>query len=140
MTIYPATGYDTFISVADADTLAATYLNADQWSALTSDEKERYLYTAFRYIVAEITPPEQPNDDTPCLPKAQVEIVMNDLRFGISTQANAKETKVEQVGSLKVEYFEDKEGPQVIPSMALQCLRKFGEFGDFTIGTLPKKR
>ena len=47
LTIYPAMGYDSFISLTDADSIISEFsVHYSSWSALTSSEQEVYLRIA----------------------------------------------------------------------------------------------
>ncbi|MCB2191779.1 MAG: hypothetical protein KQI62_09455 [Deltaproteobacteria bacterium] len=50
MIVYPESGYESWLSEAEADAYFATRLNVDEWTAATSDLKLRALQTAFRSL------------------------------------------------------------------------------------------
>ncbi len=128
LVIYDATGYDSFCTVAEANTTVASLtLYNTTWTALSDAEKEVYLRIAFRVIVdgfEDIT--EIENSD--CLKEAQALIAVNDLVTGLSadTEATTGAVKKQKAGVVEVQYYEpssDSSGRTVIvPSMAMPCL------------------
>ena len=103
MIVYPTENYDSWISVADAQTYLSTRLHADEWDALSSDaEREVALQTAFRSIngldlnvtfdddliisTAAYTDTEQAKILT-ALEQAQCEQSLHELKYDVDAQA-----------------------------------------------------
>ena len=102
MIVYPNSNYDSWISVADAQTYLRTRLHADEWDALASDsEKEVALQTGFRSIngldlnitfdddliisATAYTDTEQTKITT-ALKQAQCEQALHELKFDVDVQ------------------------------------------------------
>jgi hypothetical protein len=140
LVIYDATDYDSFATVAEADTIVATYTLYDtEWSALSTITKEVYLRIAFRVIVDNLVDlPLAPASS--CLKQAQALIAVQDLMSGISgsSEVTTGVVKKRKAGILEVEYFEpssDKSGRTVIiPRLALPCLIELGWDGNISNG------
>ena len=126
--IYPTADYDSFVSVANADDYISslTVYSAD-WTALSTDDKERYLRIALRTIVSGIDTDTYPLPDPmlTCAAEAQSLIAIHDLVNGLST---SKETSTgairrNKVGSIEQEFFEGKfKHKSRIPAIAKACL------------------
>jgi len=129
--VYPDVGFNSYISVTDADLKAVDYLNNSFWTVLDEATKSQYLMQSFRVLqslegfIAPI-PPELSG----CLPDTQLQIAMNDVQFGISLRSYAtQEVKKQEAGPVSTEYFESASGalpPTIIPPIAIPCLKTFG--------------
>jgi len=129
--VYPDVGFNSYISVEDADLKAVDYLNNSFWTALDEATKSQYLIQSFRVIhalegfIAPIPPAV-----AGCLPDAQLQIAMNDVQFGISLKTYAtQEVKKEEAGPVSMEYFASGSGalpPTIIPPLVVPCLETFG--------------
>ncbi len=131
LTIYPAVGYDSFVSEVDADAVIASYtVDSAQWLALSQGDKEIYLRIATSTIKAGIDLATYPLPDPapPCLADATALTAVHNLVNGLSASAAAKsagEVKKQKVGSLEVEYFESgnvSRSTNWIPALARNCL------------------
>ncbi len=128
LTIYPATGWDSFISTADATTVINNLSHhGDQWSALGETDKERYLRIACRYIVNHSVPEEEYPDPMPqCVGEAQALTAANDMANGLSASTGVRQTaqvRREKAGDVEVEYFRGAVyGVPFVPPMAAPCL------------------
>jgi hypothetical protein len=59
LTIYPEDNFDSYVSLADADTYAPLYiLDTTNWDALSDTQKEFYLRQATYLIKPKITDPD----------------------------------------------------------------------------------
>ena len=143
LTIYDATGYDSFCTIVEADATVAAYtLYNTQWDALTDTQKEIYLRIAFRVIIDGLDEddyPTAPVDD--CVKQAQALIAVQDLITGASALAETGVTgqiKKQQAGVVSVEYFQLDSGSSartvIIPSLALPCLIDLGWDGSTSVG------
>jgi len=151
LTIYPNNGWDSFVTVADADDFISTLtITSASWLALVESDKEIYLRIATDTILFGIDLDTYPLEDpiTECLPQATALIAHHDVINGISANAaevNTGEVKSQKVGTLKVEYFESAGGvrsPSWIPRAAYDCLESINyvfaststKFGQKTLG------
>ena len=133
--IYPTADADSFISVADADTVIATYtLDSAGWLSITEAEKEIYLRIAYRDIInhTETLPDIIPD----CVPEAQALMASWDLRNGLSAASVNDITgaiKKNKVGSIEQEFYDinstrydtDRTINRV-PTSVVSCLENFG--------------
>jgi len=129
--VYPDVGFNSYISVVDADLKAVDYLNNSFWTVLDEATKSQYLMQSFRVIhalegfIAPIPPAL-----AGCLPDAQLQIAMNDVQFGISLISLAtQEVQEKSAGPVTMKYFESFTGvlpPAIIPPLTVPCLQTFG--------------
>ena len=150
--LYPEVNADSFITALDADGyIAALTLHSAQWMALSVADKEIYLRIAYRLINAGIDYMDNPLPLVlpTCLFEAQALIALHDLTNGISANASGASSsgvvKMQAVGSLKVEYFEPKDGSSVvstdpIPDGAKACLTSLGFIFASTSGRFKQQR
>ena len=143
--IYPTADYDSFITVADADTVVSTLTLYDaQWSDKTTAEKEVYLRIAFRniddHVDQSLTPYPDPMPD--CVGEAQALMAVQDVVYGTSTpdtDVNGA-IKKQKVASLEIEYYDTSTGETVsipvVPPMAVPCLETLGYIFTPTVGGL----
>lgn len=136
LNIYPASDYDSFVSVADATLyIEDLTLFASQWGALTTSEKEVYLRIAFRdidnHVDQDLTPYPDPMPD--CVAEAQALMAVQDVVYGFSASTQAQETgaiKRQKVSSLEIEYYDTPTGSvktaPKIPAMVRPCLEELG--------------
>ncbi len=135
LTIYPAVGYDSFVTVVDAtDYIDRLTMHGPAWSALTESDQEVYLRIACRYIEDGIDTDIYPLPDPApaCLGESQSLIAVQDVVYGFSTTTTTDSTgalKKQKVASLEVEYYDtDKvtNSASRVPSMAMPCLEDLG--------------
>ena len=136
----PDTGYDSFVSVADATTTIEMYtLDAATWAALSASDKEIYLRISTRRIedgIDEDVYTIDPTDIPICLPEATaflaIHDVVNNISGGASETSATGAIKKEQVGSIVQEYYDTKsssdssQSVNTIPSVAYPCLESIG--------------
>ena len=136
--IFPAVGYDSYVTVADATTIIDKYtVNGAEWAAVSPADQEIYLRIAFRRIldgIEDLSATPLPDPILGCEPESQSLMAVHDVVNGISATAGsagaaAGEIKMQQVGTLKVEYFQSDSGfvattTNPIPSMVRDCLEK----------------
>jgi hypothetical protein len=143
--VFPDPGYNTFVSLAEADAIAENYLLAGEWQSMRESKRELYLLEAFRtmHTLEGFT---DPVNDAGCLKTAQCEIAFHDAHFGIST-SDPSEAQIarQKAGPVEVEYFEKNGGSTLskIPATAWDCLKNYGAtppraFGG--IGSIGKTR
>ncbi len=111
--IYPATGYNSFVTLAEADTYAESLIGFTEWTALTDDDKMRLLITAFRNIVS-LNGITLPATSEECLKESQVILAVNDNNLSISTSGGqaSGQIKSAKVGSVAVEYVDGNPASQ----------------------------
>ena len=137
LVIYPNVGYDSFVTVVDADTYIDTLtLDGPAWIALTVPVKENYLRIATRTIIDGIDQTVYPLPDPApaCLGEATALIASWDLKNGLSASAGGGttgEVKRQKVSTLEIEYFQSESGfvataVAPIPDMAKPCLEGLG--------------
>ena len=136
--IYPAVGWDSFVTVVNADLIiAANTVHSAEWMALTEPDKEIYLRIATMTILGgiDLVANPLPTPMLPCVADATafvaVHNVVNQLSAGAASAASSGVIKSEKVGSLKVEYFEPQDGSVAkatnwIPASAYKCLDLLG--------------
>lgn len=136
LNIYPASDYDSFVSVADATLyIDDLTLFSSQWAALSVNDQEVYLRIAFRRILAGIdldTNP-LPNPAPDCAGEAQALMAVQDVVYGISSNTSTDLTgaiKSQKVASLQIEYYDAKSASTkiipIIPPLARPCLEALG--------------
>ena len=83
LTVYPDTGYDSFIAADDADDYFASRLHADAWTDATTPTTEAALATAFRSLAElDITIDPTVAADLKALQDAQCEQALHELKSG----------------------------------------------------------
>ena len=120
MIVYPLTGYDSFISEADADTYFATRYNADAW---TGTGKEAALITAFRSISEldiEIDPDEA--DQVQAVKYAQCEQALWEMQHDLDA---LKLDSLDLGGLVKVKLPKNQESHPRYSPRALAMLRPY---------------
>jgi hypothetical protein len=75
---HPTAGYNSFISVEDADDYFADRLNAEAWDAFEDSKKEKLLIRGFRVITSYVDEDSVPLVD---LQMAQMEQALYEYRF-----------------------------------------------------------
>jgi len=143
LTIYPDSGYDSFISISDADTIITeNSIQSSSWLSLDDATKEVYLRIAFSNIYDVIS--TDSNSDigyldidtyvstNSCLPKTNAMMAIHDLSYGLSSEINPNMGTItkEKVGDLEVQYQHDyKERGRVsnrFPNSVKSCLNYYG--------------
>jgi len=128
---YPTTDYNSYISVADADTYFGTRLNVTEWTGETADNKAIALQQAFRTInglnltITFDSDDEIYDDDDgyklDALEEAQCEQSLWELKHNID-DPDFKSISVG--GDLKLD-FKDTARPSRIAPRALEALRDY---------------
>lgn len=145
LVIYPTTDYDSFVSIADANTIIEEYsLHNDLWSALSDAEKEVYLRVGTDRIFSVISTDDTDeayldstvyDATTSCLPKSNALMAIHDVVYGLSTSINPNKGLItkEKVGDLEVNYFQGysknpKSGivTNPFPNIVKSCLETYG--------------
>jgi len=106
LVIYPNAGYNSFVDLPQADTIAATLLGSDKYLALSEDDRKRYLIAAFNYIQA-LDGIEFPVAPEECINSAQVKIAVSEVNSPTFTSFGTQEIKSAKVGPVSVTYTED---------------------------------
>lgn len=123
MTVYPASGYNSFVSLSDANAYFTDRLNADAWDGTTG--KEAALITAFRSlseldIVIDLSDAVQ----LQAIKDAQCEQALHEL-INISSLDGSKINELSLGGLLKVSIPDEKAGAPRFSSRALNILRPY---------------
>lgn len=132
--IYPTPLFNSFISLEDALALADNYIIGSFFTSLSSaDDQVRYLMHAFRVISllpGFTMPDETVPEDVTCLKEVQLQIVLHDLRYGLSSSTDKSDNQIrkETVGPITTEYFEDLQAttPSDVPVECFRCLALYG--------------
>jgi len=129
--IYPTVGYDSFISLEDADLWVTNYSpQAPQWNTITDVEKEVYLRLTCNIILNKIDITLLPT--TPeCLAFSNIAMALNDVIYGISKTVNPNFGLItkEKVGDLEVNYKQYRENinkPSIYNQQIKSCLITYG--------------
>ena len=134
MKVYPEPNFDSYVSLADAETIAAGYVSYEAWAKLTDQKKEQYLLTSFRLIqglIGYVGPDDSIPQDSGCLPRAQVEVALNDIRYGISASKGDAKIASLSAGPTSISYFEGAEAiASSIPDESYGCLALWGAILD----------
>lgn len=131
LVIYPATDYNSFVTLAEADAIIESDVNYPTWAAETDDEvKKRYLITAFRNIVAlnGLTLPATAED---CLKESQSLMAVHDIVNGISTASGTPgQIESAKVGPVEVKYTDGSPASDigVFPAVVYKCLESYGAY------------
>jgi hypothetical protein len=138
LVIYPDTGYDSFVTLVDADAIIANYsVHNDKWVALTDTDKEIYLRIACEYIILNtpLLPDMEYDPLTSCLPKSNAMMAVHDLSYGLSSEINPNTGLIskEKVDTLEVTYFHGNPNHQVnsrktsrFPATVVRCINSYG--------------
>ena len=123
LTAYPTTGYNSFVSVADADAYFADRLHADEWTGATTDIKAASLLTAYRSlseltIVIDLTD----EDALTAIKQAQMEQALHELRHDLD---ELQASQVAFAGLINIKLDNTGERPQRFSKRALGMLRPY---------------
>lgn len=130
------TDFDSFISLADADTyITETSIHSADWLALSTTDREVYLRIACNRILSRID--ETLLDGNACLAKANASMAIHDVVYKLSSDINPNTGLVtrEKVGDLEVDYFHGgfRSSRQIkgivtdpFPSEVKKCLSNYG--------------
>tara|TARA_R110000772_G_scaffold5454_1_gene19462 strand:- start:13986 stop:14453 length:468 start_codon:yes stop_codon:yes gene_type:complete len=143
--IYPTASYDSFITIADANTAVDSLtLYSTQWAAKSDTEKEIYLRIAFRNIDDHVNQTLTPYADpiATCVGEAQALMAIQDVVYGTSTPDTDLNgaIKKQKVASLEIEYYDVSSGKvisvPIVPPMAVPCLETLGYIFSVSVGNL----
>ena len=126
--VYPATDYNSFVTLTEADAIIETTVYNSSWSGLPNDDKMRYLITAYRNIMI-LDGILLPDTATTCLKESQSLMAVHDKVNGISeASSNAGQIQSAKVGSVAVTYTNGDPAtmPSLYPSQAVKCLEDLG--------------
>ena len=129
--IYPATGWNSYVSLNDANTIAIdNILNLTSWNALTDAQKELYLKQSTTLIrlkiidplIADITLTEAPSD----LKLATVHLSVSSIGVDMvdnDGKENIKRIKID--GALEKEFFTKGENSNAFPDIVSALLAQY---------------
>jgi hypothetical protein len=124
--IYPTINYDSFCSLADANTIISLNVPKAQrslWDAITDDlEKEIYLRQATLIIKDKITPPSTLEDD---LKKATAILANHQVGMNVTDKDDSHYIKRKKVDDLETEYFDMRQPDESIPSFVVSLLKQY---------------
>ena len=125
--IYPITGYDSFCSVADADTLLSLNVPTAQrtiWNTpLSESDKEILLRQSTILIKQKITLPDTLEDD---LKLATAYLANHSTNIDMTNEDGNDNVKVKEiVGVVKTEYFGNSESSNSFPDIVNSLLVQF---------------
>jgi len=128
MIIYPTTDWNSYVSLIDANTIAADFID-DNFTALTDAEKEKYLKQSTLLIKLKIIDPlEETTPDNLKLATvylANYSIGKNMVSY--DTSDNVKRLKID--GALEKEYFSQGSKSNSFPSIVNELLSEYGMSG-----------
>ena len=136
LTLYPDQNTDSFITVAQADTIIATYtLDSVKWLTLPTDQREVLLRIAYAYIIDNTDPTMYPDPMVACVGEAQALMAshdnVNSLSGGQTSTATKGALKKQKVGVIERQFY-DVAGKSTrgtvsrVPDMAKSCLESLG--------------
>jgi len=132
LTVFPTTGYDTFIALADADTyITANSLQSADWLALSDIDREVYLRIQTKNILYKIDETLLGTVVIQCLATATAIMAVNDFRNSLSTALDRNDGLItkEKVGVIEVNYQQhrlNRKVPTVYPKEVRSCLITYG--------------
>ena len=127
---FPNPSYNSYITLQDAQILAANYLYGQSFLALDETQQALYILQAFR-VIQNLKGFSEPDvsDDITCLATAQVEIALQDNQFQISFRdPREQQVQSEKAGSVEMSYYELPTwiDVDIIPDTARPCLESYG--------------
>lgn len=130
--LYPLDGYDTFCSLADAESLITNNIPSIQhtaWDALQDPEKEILLRQATLIIKNKIDLPEELENE---LKLATVYLANSSVGLDMTNDDGKSNIKSKEiVGVVKTEFFGKSSDSNSLPDMVTMLLSKY----DFTSGS-----
>lgn len=133
--LYPLDNYDTFCSLADAETLIANNIPSAQhtaWDALTDPEKEILLRQATLIIKNKIELPDLLENE---LKLAAIYLANSSVGTDMTKDDGKSDVKVKEiVGVVKTEFFGRAKDSNSLPDMVTMLLSKYNYLssGSFT--------
>lgn len=130
ITLFPASNANSFISVADADSIINSELDYSLWGALTRDDKARWLIFAYQkfLLLKDFIPPADLTDS--CLPTANAMLALYSLKYEMNELQGEQQVRVEKIGPLYNEFFKneflDRLSLDDFPASVVQCLEIYG--------------
>lgn len=126
LTIYPTTSWDSYVSLAEAETIAsANIINLTAWNALTDAVKELYLKQSTTLIRLKINDPEATS--TPYdLKLATVYLSVSSIGADMTDndgKENIKRIKID--GAIEKEYFTKGESSNSFPEIVTALLAQY---------------
>ena len=131
LTIYPATEWDSYVSLVEAGTIATgNIINLTAWTALTDPQKELYLKQSTTLIRLKIIDPIT-IDDT--LTAAPADLKLATVHLSVSSvgidmidddgKENIKRIKIE--GAIEKEFFTQGKSSNTFPDIVNSLLAQF---------------
>ena len=110
LVVYPIDGFDSFISLDDANKfIANNSVFNNQWTELSDEKKEVFLRISTRRILDVIDTTLLNGDTDICLVNASASMAVRDLVFNISAGVNENKGAIikEKVEGIEVQYYHD---------------------------------
>lgn len=124
--IYPTTGYDSFVSLADAETILENNVPPSQrldWDAIVEDTtKQIYLRQATLVIKGKITLPDTLEDD---LKLAAAYLANYSIGKDMVDDNDKDKIKRKKVDDIEVEYFSGRDADNELPDLVVNLLRQY---------------
>lgn len=129
--IYPTDSWDSFVTIANADTILTNNIPSTQrtlWDALTDTDKEIYLRQATELIRTKITLPDELEDD---LQKATSYLANYSVGKDMTNDDGSGNVKVKNIAqtTIKKEYFYAGANSNAFPSNVTALLSQYGYGG-----------
>ena len=135
--IHPATGADSFVTVAQADLyISLLTMNSAEWTAIAPDDKERLLRIAFRDIIDHTDPTTYPTPLPACVGESQAMMAIHDsinnLSSGVVNTSVTGAIKQKKVGSISQSFYDTKTTGGTkgkvyrVPDGAWKCMQSLG--------------
>lgn len=131
LTIYNDDGWDSFVTIANADTILTNNIPSTQrtlWEALADTDKEIYLRQATELIRTKITLPYELEDD---LQKATAYLANYSVGKDMTTsdgESNLKRKNIAQT-TIEKEYFYPGSKSNAFPDNVIALLSQYGYGG-----------
>lgn len=129
LVIYPLDGWNSFVTLLEADTIIATYVNDNGYLALTDPEKEAHLIQS-AMLISLCPNIVLPVDTEEQLKNAQCQLtVYNLINDPLAYDPNEKAINKEKVDSLEVGYdvnFKKDPDALTFPPVVMYMLKPYG--------------
>ena len=129
--IYPATGWNSYVSLTEAGTIATdNIINLTAWTALTDPQKELYLKQSTTLIRLKIIDPITVDDTLTAAPSdlklATVHLSVSSVGIDMvdnDGKENIKRIKIE--GAIEKEFFTKGESSNAFPDIVASLLNQY---------------
>jgi len=132
LVVYPDDGYDSFISLDEANSWISTHSpHAYKWYELDDDTKEIYLRLHCQTIQDKIDITLLSDHINECVQYSNASMALNDVVYGITLNTNPNFGLVtkEKVGDVEIDYkqyVQNLNKPSLYTTFVKNCLRLYG--------------